>query len=97
MCEKCETTLAYGAGWRLWNTRSGGFKSFLFCSLDCLSRWVEAQRLIAPVEERCVCCRGIRLHVPHPGLDVFQLRTAMRMAGWDCFGGDWFCPRHVEL
>ena len=25
MCEKCETTLAYGAGWRLWNTRSGGF------------------------------------------------------------------------
>ncbi len=46
MCEKCETTLAYGAGWRLWNTRSGGFKSFLFCSLDCLSRWVEAQRLI---------------------------------------------------
>ena len=60
MCKKCETTLAYGAGWRLWNTRSGGFKSFLFCSLDCLSRWVDAQRLIAPVEERCVCCRGIR-------------------------------------
>ncbi len=24
----------------------------LFCSLDCLSRWVEAQRLIAVVEER---------------------------------------------
>ncbi len=47
------------------------------------------------VVARCEC--GEEFHVPHPGLDVFQLRTAMRMAGWDCFGGDWFCPRHVEL
>lgn len=46
------------------------------------------------VVARCEC--GEEFHVPHPGLDVFQLRTAMRMAGWDCFGGDWFCPRHVE-
>lgn len=43
------------------------------------------------VVARCKC--GEEFHVPHPGLDVFQLRTAMRMAGWDCFGGDWFCPK----
>ena len=51
-CEKCETTFAYCLWLRLWSWRSEGINYLDFCSLDCLSRWVEAQRLIAVVEER---------------------------------------------
>lgn len=51
-CEKCDEQLTYAEQWRLLSKRSGGYKFFHFCSLDCLSRWAEAQRPIAVAEER---------------------------------------------
>lgn len=49
-CEKCDKPLDYFDSWQL--ARSALSARRYFCSLDCLSRWVEAQRLIAVVEER---------------------------------------------
>ena len=57
-CEQCGSDTLPIVSWAL--RKAGGTEIVRFCDLDCLSRWVEAQRPIAAVEERCVCCRGIR-------------------------------------
>ncbi len=49
-CEKCGDTTSPFASWVL--VAPDDEETHDFCSLDCLSRWVEAQQLIAVAEER---------------------------------------------
>lgn len=51
-CDKGDPTNDDGwqTGWLAVNGKPSNHR--WFCSLDCLSRWVEVQRLIAVVEER---------------------------------------------
>ena len=55
-CEKCPNDLSeIFMGWMVSNFFGKDWATYephYFCSLDCLSRWVEAQRPIAAVEER---------------------------------------------
>ena len=51
-CEKCGSELDVFDMWEIHRVARPWVRPTRFCSLDCLSRWVEAQRLIAVVEER---------------------------------------------
>lgn len=51
MCSKCGNAFVDTSGFVLAGPIRG-YRTLWFCSLDCLSRWVEAQRPIAAVEER---------------------------------------------
>ena len=49
-CEKCGLVLVQNLPWVV--RQAGTLDLIGFCSVECLSVWVEARRLIALVEER---------------------------------------------